>query len=72
MGDAIRMANVTGVPTRGGSEFYINPAQIPAGALLFIGQSPVGKPSGLPGLPVRWPPATSPIPRLFRQLTCRQ
>ena len=51
MGDVVRMRNVTGLPSRDGSEFYINPAQIPAGALLFIGQSPVGKPSGVPGPP---------------------
>jgi hypothetical protein len=51
MGDVVRMRNVTGLPSRDGSEFYINPAQIPAGALLFIGQSPVGKPSGVTGPP---------------------
>jgi hypothetical protein len=51
MGDVIRMQNVTGLPSRDGSEFYIDPAQIPAGALLFIGQSPVGKPPGVIGPP---------------------
>ena len=51
MGNVVRMRNVTGLPSRDGSEFYINPAQIPAGALLFIGQSPVGKPSGVTGPP---------------------
>lgn len=40
-----------GLPSRDGSEFYINPAQIPAGVLLFIGRSPVGKPSGVIGPP---------------------
>ena len=51
MGDVVRMQNVTGLPSRDGSEFSINPARIPAGALLFIGQSPVGKPSGVTGPP---------------------
>ena len=51
MGDVVQMRNVTGLPSRDGSEFSINPAQIPAGALLFIGQSPVGKPSGVTGPP---------------------
>ena len=51
MGDVVRMRNVTGLPSRDGSEFSLNPAQIPAGALLFIGQSPAGKPSGVTGPP---------------------
>lgn len=51
LGNVVRMRKVTGLPSRDGSEFYLNPAEIPAGALLFIGQSPVGKPSGLTGPP---------------------
>ena len=51
LGDVVRTRNVTGLPSRSGSEFYINPAQIPAGALLFIGQAPAGKPSGVTGPP---------------------
>lgn len=51
MGDVVRLQNETGLPSPDGSEFYIDPAKIPAGALLFIGQSPVGKPAGVTGPP---------------------
>jgi hypothetical protein len=43
--------NRTGLPSADGTEFFIRPSAIPAGALLWLGISQTGKPNGVAGPP---------------------
>jgi hypothetical protein len=47
----LRIANQTGLPSANGTEFFIRPSAIPAGALLWLGFSQSGKPKGVVGPP---------------------
>ena len=52
MGDrVVQTLNRTGLPSADGTEFVIRPSAIPAGALLWLGVSQTGKPSGVVGPP---------------------
>jgi len=47
----IRLQDRSGLPSPGGTEFVLDPSQIPSGALLWLGLPPTGKPSGVVGPP---------------------
>jgi hypothetical protein len=47
----LRIANRTGLPSASGTEFFIRPSAIPAGAILWLGFSQTGKPKGVTGPP---------------------
>jgi hypothetical protein len=49
--DLVRMKNRTGLPSRNGSEFFLRPSAIPAGALLWLAVLQAGKPAGVTGPP---------------------
>lgn len=52
MGDRVLWdLNRTGLPSADGTEFFIRPSAIPAGALLWLGISQTGKPNGVVGPP---------------------
>jgi hypothetical protein len=52
MGDqVVQTENRTGLPSADGTEFFIRPSAIPAGALLWVGLSQTGKPAGVYGPP---------------------
>jgi hypothetical protein len=52
MGDqVVQTENRTGLPSANGTEFFIRPSDIPAGALLWVGLSQSGKPKGVVGPP---------------------
>jgi hypothetical protein len=50
-GRVLENLNRTGLPTADGTEFIIRPSLIPAAALLWLGISQTGKPSGVAGPP---------------------
>jgi hypothetical protein len=47
----IRLQNHTGLSSPDGTEFFLDPSQIPSGALLWLGLPLTGKPSGVAGPP---------------------